>query len=729
MARKAGVSINTRVYEKFKGVDFTTDPSMVESYRSPWAVNMISDKGGMPEKRAGWRKLLQIPGKRINGIYRAEFETVYVDKRGEMGSFKINAVKFWEKTGLSGDFVCEYVFNITSLSNHWEIRDADGTDIYDGSGIENYGIVCESYYHESEHETMGEWAYVEFTIEDGNPGEQFLIHAGNSIYKVNGGSQTPVLLKSSVNDEKSKFIYIKNNVYIFTGSEYLRFNGKTIDDSDDFAYVPTVVIASVPSGGGTKYEDVNLLTRKRKVSFRADGTSKEYYTPEHIESAVRVKVNGSVVTNWSYIYDQSEGGGIVVGYYLGVEFSTAPEAPSGQADNVEIEYVALSDGGKSKIEKCRQAIAWGINGAEDRIVCCGNPDTPNIDYISQFDDPTYFPDLNYFIVGTSETAIQGYARLGKQLAVIKNDNGQGSTVFIRDGGLDAQGNAVFTLFPAIAGVGALSTTSFGNIGDERLVLTGNGVYAITTNSLTAERIAQNRSYRVDTKLVKEENFAGAFVENYENMLCIFVNGHVYVLDGNQKSYSSRDTTDFVYECYYFEDVPARVAHKVTDNGTESMYFGTEDGYFCKFNTDIESMNRFSDGGDENADNGEPILAVWSTKADDDGDPMILKTLLKKGNAVTLKPYARSSAKLCIRTDRDTAEWQANDGTMDIFNWEDIDFSRFTFASNDGPQEIPVNRKVKNYKRLQFLIKNDSLNEGFGVYKITKHYVTGNFAKR
>ncbi|MBR2977216.1 MAG: hypothetical protein IKC50_02950, partial [Oscillospiraceae bacterium] len=117
------------------------------------------------------------------------------------------------------------------------------------------------------------------------------------------------------------------------------------------------------------------------------------------------------------------------------------------------------------------------------------------------------------------------------------------------------------------------------------------------------------------------------------------------------------------------------------------------------------------------------------KQDDDGDPMILKTLLKKGNAVTIKPYDRSSAKILFRTDQDAVAWQAAEGTMDIFNWEDIDFARFTFNANDAAQEIPLNRKVKNYKRLQIVVKNETADEGFGVYAITKHFVSGNFAKK
>ena len=67
--------------------------------------------------------------------------------------------------------------------------------------------------------------------------------------------------------------------------------------------------------------------------------------------------------------------------------------------------------------------------------------------------------------------------------------------------------------------------------------------------------------------------------------------------------------------------------------------------------------------------------------------------------------------------------------MDIFSFEDIDFERITFSTDESPQEIFVNRKVKNYKRLQIIVRNSVPNEGFGIFQITKHFVTGNYAKR
>ena len=196
-----------------------------------------------------------------------------------------------------------------------------------------------------------------------------------------------------------------------------------------------------------------------------------------------------------------------------------------------------------------------------------------------------------------------------------------------------------------------------------------------------------------------------------------------------KSYPSKQNTEFLYECFYWENVPARCVLRTMEDGEETLFFGTEDGCICRFNTDVETLSRFSDGGDRNLAGGQAITAVWSTRSDDDGDPMVLKTLLKKGNAVTMKPFNRSSGRILFRTDKDAVAWDVNFETLDILDWEDIDFSRFTFNSNDAPMEIPFNRKVKNYKRLQIMIKNDTVNEGFGVYGIVKHYVTGNFAKR
>lgn len=406
-----------------------------------------------------------------------------------------------------------------------------------------------------------------------------------------------------------------------------------------------------------------------------------------------------------------------------VTFTAAPAAPvAGQEGEVIVTFTKVVKGYASRITRCTILTTYGV-GTNDRMIFAGNPDYPNLDWISGVNDPTYIPDLSYSVVGGEQTAIMGYRRIGQYLAIIKEDNGQESTVFMRSAATTATGGVVFPLQQSIAGVGAVAKGGFGNILDDQLFLSRNGVFAITSNVITAEKIVQNRSFYVDRLLTKEANLQKAVSESWNGMYIVAINGHAYLLDGRQnKSYKPRSQGDFVYECYYWTNFPARCMRNVKEGATETLLFGTEDGKVCRLNTDMDTMERYSD-------NGQPITAVWATKADDDGDVTILKTMIKKGNSVTIKPYARSSAKICFRTNNDAADWQAAFGTMDIFDWEDIDFSRFTFHANDAPQEILFNTKVKKYKRLQILIKNDALNEGLGIYAIVKHFVLGNFAKR
>ena len=54
------------VYDKLRGVDFSTDPGMIAQERSPWAPNLVSGPGGYPEKRPGWRSGVDyVTGQRV----------------------------------------------------------------------------------------------------------------------------------------------------------------------------------------------------------------------------------------------------------------------------------------------------------------------------------------------------------------------------------------------------------------------------------------------------------------------------------------------------------------------------------------------------------------------------------------------------------------------------------------------------------------------------------------
>ncbi|MCQ2087695.1 MAG: hypothetical protein MJZ37_06475, partial [Bacilli bacterium] len=141
-------------------------------------------------------------------------------------------------------------------------------------------------------ESSSEAVYGLFFYEVGNT-SMMIIHSGTKLYKKLEG-QSKEQIYSGMNPRRSQAFVFNNIFYIKDGINYLSFNGTTC--SQVVGYIPTTSIGRKAAGGGTVYEDVNMLSAYRKNTFLADGESVDYYLDaQQLDSeAPVVTVNGNV---------------------------------------------------------------------------------------------------------------------------------------------------------------------------------------------------------------------------------------------------------------------------------------------------------------------------------------------------------------------------------------------------------------------------------------------------
>lgn len=530
----------------------------------------------------------------------------------------------------------------------------------------------------------------------------FLIHSGSSLYRWKDGI-IRLLGGFQCYDYSSSFHY-DGKLYVLTGYRYLMYDGENVSDVYLNAYTPTTTVGIGPNGGGRKFQEANLIGMQRINTLAGDGQSRSFPLDCQDISLIAVEINGEVLSPSAY---QLSNGKVV--------FNQAPPAVTdGQEANVvvTIYHPMLRS---PEVLQCAKAAVYA-----NRVFFSGNPDCKNVDYASEVNDPSYFPESLKTEVGYDDSAIMGYLRMGDSLAIIKEDNRQDATVFLRTAQISSKGEA-FSLKQGVAGIGAISRDCFANLVDDPLFLTPNGVYAVGSQSVSAEKSLQNRSSRVNARLTREPGLENAVAAQWDGYYILCLNNHAYVADSRQQSSANNPTHSYEYEWYYWDNIPA----KVLCSHNSALYFGTADGHICRFNNDL-----VDEAGDylnqAYNDDGAAITAYWSTPKSADGSFMTYKTMPKRGCGLYLRDYPQTSVKISLITERDFGRVIRSVET-DEFDFSKLDFENFSFAT--VPQSIiAFNTRVKKYRTIQVLVMNDQLNQGFGLCAIERKYLYGSQAK-
>lgn len=541
-------------------------------------------------------------------------------------------------------------------------------------------------------------------------GTKELVHAGTKIYSVVGTTKTE--LYSGAKDSRSVSKQISGKLWIQDGLKYLCYDGTTITAVENTGTIPVIIIARAPTGGGTVLEPINLIQKKRTEKFLGVVSVTVYQlTATSIDADLvtikKLKSDGTFDT-------LVETTNFTVNRTLGqITFSVAPGvSPITGEDNVWITYAKTVTGYADRINLCDFSILYGMNGARDRMFVSGNPNLPNYDYYSQLNDPTFFGDLNYSVIGQDSSKIVNYSIVNDFLVTHKDNAENDNNTNLRMGEL-VNSKAVFTSQGSYQTSGALAKYSFANLENEPLyVTTDKNISAVTPSDVLGERFSQERSYYITRALEKELTIADSFGYAFDKFYYLACGSTIYVLDSLQYSVSKdRPLSHRQYECYYFPNISARI---MWGEGGE-LYFGTTDGKIKKF------VPRLAN------DEGAAISAWWDTPFLDGKSFADKKTFvyIAVRLAVALLTGVRISAfvngKWNILKDytNEANFFSIQNDTFSLSN------SKLSFRTDSSPKTLGSKIKEKNLDKIQFRFENSRLGDAFGLYKILMEFTEGN----
>ena len=420
---------------------------------------------------------------------------------------------------------------------------------------------------------------------------EMIVHSGTMLYKVVAG-QKEVMLFSGVRDFamnealSSSFVY-NNVLYIKDGLNYLQYDGETLEDV--VGYIPTTTIDKTPNGGGSKLQDVNMLSEFRRNTFIADGKSKDFYLDaQYIDAVTEVLADGVPTDN--YTVDKDKGC---------VKFGFAPSAPmtDGQS-NVVITYRKSVDGYRDTILKCTLLQVF-----DNRVFFSGNPDNPNMIWHCGLEDPACVFDTDYYIEGLDLAKVRGMVAGNNNLWVFREPSSANTTIFYHTPSMDEVEGKVYPSVHSSVTTGCIGRAI--NFNDDIVFFSERGMEGIS-GDITTEQVLAHRSTTVDRKLTAEAGYRDMVLEEWEGYLFVFIGNKAYLAD-SRAMFTNENHNE--YDWFYWEFDKNIICSCVQDG---ILYLGTEDGVYTL--TDTEKA----------------VESYWVTPKDKFKHPHKLKTTNKRG---------------------------------------------------------------------------------------------------
>ena len=414
-----------------------------------------------------------------------------------------------------------------------------------------------------------------------------LVHSGNKLYKVKDGVVDGVLWSDLREGLSNSFTY-EDVWYFKDGKYYLQYDGNEIKEVE--GYVPTTSIGRKSGGGGTTYQDVNMLSDRRINTFLADNATTDFLLDAlNIDEVITVKVGDEEVTS-GFTVDKAKGM---------VRFTKAPDAPKtdGQ-DNVSIEFRKTVEGYRETILECTLLQVF-----DNRVFFSGNDKYPNVIWHCSLNDPTYVSDLDYYREGLDTAKVRGMVAGNNALWVFREPSQANTTVFYHNPAQDAEYGKIYPSTHSSITIGCVGRAI--NFNDDIVFFSDRGMEGIS-GDITTEQVVAHRSSLVDRKLIAEPEYEDMVLEEWEGYLFAFIGNKAYLAD-SRTAFTNENHIE--YDWFYWE-LEKKITCSQVCQGV--LYLGTEDGVYTMTDTDCD------------------VESWWTTPKDKFGTPHKLKTTNKRG---------------------------------------------------------------------------------------------------
>ena len=491
----------------------------------------------------------------------------------------------------------------------------------------------------------------------------FLAACGGKVWDIDLEGRTGKEI-GEIEDAPTHFFGFEQKVYLLNGIEYYSWSGEgTVTRVE--GYVPLVVTASPPEGGGTVLERVNLLTDKRRVRFSPDGNANTFRLPEDDVTEVVSVECADPVMEWTL---DTKSNSVALN-----------PAPSEGLNTLTVTYRKENEN-RARVLNMRFSELY--NGQTDARVFLYGDETNEAIY-SDLDEngkpsAEYFPDLNVMAVGSKNTPITALIRHYDRLLVYKTDGAYSvshSTMALEDG----IATAAFYVSPLNGEIGNIPCGQVRLVQNDPRTLHGQAVYewVLSGSGTRDERNAKRISDRVERTL-----------SGFDLAECIVFDDErrqeYYLICGDKALIHNYGNDAW----YYYDHFPATCMDVVDGE----VYFGTPDGRVMHLsrkyrNDDLESIDAYWESGSMDFD------ADWRRK-------------YSANIWVAIKPESQGRITVTAQSNR-KSDYMRKVVASGLATFAHASFAHWSFGTNRKPQVERVRLKVKKFAFYKLILSSCS----------------------